>query len=412
MYGTLKPTTKKIKMIHKILHRLLHRRHFWRHASFNELSQIYISSFFRALAFSLVGIFIPIFLYELGYDISEIVLFFVFYFSARIALHIPSGFLVARIGPKHGIIFSFIVQLVSSVSFLTLPDYQWPLWLVAGIWAVANTIFFTAYHVDFSKVKHSDHSGKEMGFANILQRVGGALGPITGGAVATIFGAQYIFLVMMGLLLLGLLPLLTTPEPVKTRQKIRFRNLKLHAIKRDIVSYIGLTVAHQLSVTLWPLYLGIFALGANVYLELGVLSSIGFVVSIFTAYAIGKTVDRRRGRELLHISALGDMFVQFFKPFVGSFPFALFVNTAGESTAVSMRIAYQKGMYDAADDLPGNRIVYISVMEMFGAIAKVVVWLLILSLGLIVGFEIAIIVGFIIAGLVNLLTLTERFKAL
>lgn len=167
-----------------------------------------------------------------------------------------------------------------------------------------------------------------------------------------------------------------------------------------------------MSVTLWPLYLGLFALGTNVYLELGALSSVGFLVSIFSAYAIGKIVDRRRGRELLRISAFTDMAVQFAKPFVASLPFAFAVNTVGESTSTSIRIAYTKGMYDAADDLPGNRIVYISIMEAFGALVKAIVWCVLLVIGLILSFKIAMIVGFVMAGLANILVTMERFRGL
>ncbi len=399
-------------MIQKIINRFFKHRHFWRHASFDELSQIYISTFFRMMAISIVGIFVPIFLYDLGYSLAAIFGFYVAYFVARTILHIPVGYLVARIGPKHTMILSYCMQLIFSVLLLTLSEYGWWLWVIASLWAAANNLFFVAYHVDFSKVKHSDHGGKEMGFANIIQRVGGVVGPIIGGVVATIFGPQYIFLAMMVFLLVGVVPLLSTAEPVKQKQKIRFRNLPLRRIRRDLISYAGLTISHQISVTLWPLYISLFALGANVYLELGFLSSIGFIVSIFTAFAIGKIVDRRKGRELLHFSAVVDMFLQFAKPFVNSLPFALVINTAGESTAVSMRIAYQKGMYDAADDLPGNRIVYISIMETFGALVKALLWILLLALGWYVGFEIAIVIGFMIAGLANLLITTEKFKGL
>lgn len=364
------------------------------------------------LAFSLVGIFIPLYLHDLQYSLASIFGFYIAYFVARSLLHLPAGLVVARIGPKHTMIASFLLQLVSSLTFLTLPDIAWPLWVVATIWAIANNLFFTAYHVDFSKVKHSEHSGKEMGFANIVQRIGGAIGPVVGGFVATLFGPQYIFLVMIALLLFALAPLLTSAEPVRTHQHIRFRNIRLRSIMRDMISYAGLTITHQISVSLWPLYLGVFALGANAYLKLGTLSSAGFVVSLFTAFAIGHLVDKQRGRELLRISAVTDIFIQFMKPFVQSLPFAFAVNTAGESTAVSLRIAYQKGMYDAADDQPGNRIVYISILETVGAASKAVIWVILLGLGYVIGFELAIVAGFVLAGLANLLTVTERFKGL
>ncbi len=399
-------------MIKRILYRLLRHRHFWRDASFDELSQIYISTFFRVMAVSLVGIFIPIFLYDLGHSLLAIFLFYVTYFIARAVLHVPTAFIVARFGPKHTILYSFGLLLLSSLAFMTLPEYSWPLWLLATLYAASNTLFFTAYHVDFSKVKHSNHGGKETGFANIVQRVGGAVGPLVGGIIATIFGPQYIFVAMTAMLLVGIIPLITSGEAVKTRQKIRFRNLRLSAVKRDILSYAGITITHQLSVTIWPLYLALFALGTNVYLELGTLSSVGFLVSIFTAFAIGKLVDKRRGRELLHISLISDMFIQFSKPFVNSLPFAFVVNTAGESSAIAMRIAYQKGMYDAADDLPGNRIIYISVMEAWGALIKSLSWVLLIAVGVLFSFEIALIVGFFLAGLANLLTMTEKFRGL
>lgn len=399
-------------MLQKLIYRVLRHRHFWRHSSFDELSQLYISSFFRLLAFSLVGIFIPIFLYGLGYSLALIFWFYIAYAIAQTLLHIPFAFVVARIGPKHTILLSFVLQFLASIAFLTLPNVAWPLWFLALLWAAATSLFFTAYHVDFSKVKHSEHGGKEMGIASIVQNIGGAAGPIVGGIIATIFGSQYIFLVMALLLAVGIVPLFTSAEPVRTKQKISLRKLPLASIKRDLVSYSGLITAHQLSITLWPLYLGIFALGANVYLELGALSSIGFVVSIFTAYAIGKLIDNKRGHELLRFSSIVDVFIQLSKPFVAAFPFALVVNTAGETTGVAKRIAYQKGMYDAADDLPGNRIVYITFLETTGAIVKTIIWLLLLGIGLVVSFEAAIVVGFVIAALANLFTMAERFKGL
>lgn len=399
-------------MIKQLFHRLLRRHHFWRHVGFDELSQIYISSFFRTMAISLVGIFIPIFLYDLGYGLEGVFVFHMMYFLARSVVHLPAGYLIARVGPKHTILLSFIAQLTTSFMFLLLPNYDIPLMLIAAIFAVANTLFFVAYHVDFSKVKHSDHSGKEMGFANVVQRIGGALGPVTGGVVATLFGPEYIFLVMSVMLFIGVLPLFTTAEPVQTRQRIRFRTFPTSRIKRDLVSYVGLTVPHHLSVSLWPFFLALYALGSSVYLELGILSSVAFLVSIVTAFAIGRVVDNGKGRSLLRIASVTDMFVQFMKPFVGSFPFALTLNSVGESTAVSMRITYHKGMYDAADSHPGNRIVYVSIMELAGALTKAIIWAIMLLIGIWVGFDAAFVAGFIIAGVASVVTLTERFPAL
>lgn len=399
-------------MIRKFLHSLLLRHHFWRHANFDELSQIYISSFFRSIAITLVGVFIPVFLYDLDYTFVQIFWFYISYFSFRAILHIPVAYVLARIGPKHTIILSFAFQIISSLSLMTLPEYQWPLWLIALLWSAANNLFFTAYHVDFSKVKHKDHSGKEMGFANILQHLGGAIGPIGGGIIATVFGPQYIFMAMTLMLIIGLVPLLSSAEPIKTKQHISFARLPFRKVARDALSYSGLTISHQFTVVVWPLYLALYALGANVYLELGALQSIGFFVSIVSAYAIGKIVDAKRGRSLLRASVVADSFIQLCRPFVASLPFALFVNTVGETSATGLRISFQKGMYDAADDLPGNRIVYISYLEAVASIVKALAWVLLLIIGIHFTFLTAFIAAFIIAALANGLLFLENFKGL
>jgi MFS family permease len=399
-------------MLRTLIHKFLKHRHFWRHASFDEVGQIYVSMLFRSLALSLIGVFVPIYLYQLGYPLEHIFAFFMSFFIVRSIVQLPAGYLVAMIGPKHTIVVSYLFQVVTSLFFLTLPTVAWPLFAIASVWAISNTLFFTAYHVDFSKVKHSDHGGKELGFADIMQRVGGVIGPLVGGIVATVAGAEYIFLATIILLFVGLVPLLSTPEPVRTHQHISFRSLDVRPLGRDIVSFVGLTINHQLSVTLWPLFLGLYALGTQVYLELGALTSIGFLVSMFAAFSIGKLVDNHRGGELLRYSALADAIGQLLRPFVNTLPFALVMNVAHETFGTAMRIPYHKGMYDRADTLRGQRIVYVATLEMCGAFAKAVLWLLLLMIGVMIDFKVAMVCGFIIAAGANLLTTKQSFPAL
>jgi hypothetical protein len=73
---------------------------------------------------------------------------------------------------------------------------------------------------------------------------------------------------------------------------------------------------------------------------------------------------------------------------------------------------YTKGMYDAADDMTGHRIVYITTMEWFSSVMKTVFWMMVwLASPLMSMYWLAVIV-FWFAGLGSLLGMTERFKAL
>ena len=57
-------------MIQKFFHSLLVRRHFWRHASLSEVAELYVSRMLRMAALNIAGVFMSIYLYQLGYSIA------------------------------------------------------------------------------------------------------------------------------------------------------------------------------------------------------------------------------------------------------------------------------------------------------------------------------------------------------
>lgn len=401
-------------MIKKLIYKYLRHRHFWRYVGFDELSELYVGMMFRGMALSLSGLFVPLYLIGLNYSLPDLFMVVAWYFTFRFLLFDwLAGAAVAWYGPKHGLLASHVILIVSTALFLTTSENAWPLWLLGGLWGAAQSFFFVSFHVDFSKVKHSKHSGKEIGYATIMERVGAVMGPLVGGFIATVFGPHYIFLASVILLLVGLIPLFRTAEPVRTRQRLDFRGFRAADHWRDYVSYAGVGVERNLSIYMWPIYLGLFVLvGTTAYAKLGVMASASFLVSIFAARAIGQFIDRKKGRQLLRISAVASAVLHLVRPFAGNYPAAFGVNVLSDIAVPGYRIPYLKGMFDAADEQPGYRIVYLSSMEMFGSLIKgTISWLLVL---LAFNFEPrpVMVAGFIGASFMSLLIVLERFKAL
>ena len=399
-------------MIKKALHRILRHRHFWRDASFDELSEVYVAIMFRSLALALIGVFVPVFLIRQGYGFNGVAVFFVFFFLARTVMDIVGGFMTARIGPKHTMLVSYIFQIAAALLFVTLPEQSWPLWIPAILWGSSNSIFYVAFHTDFSKIKHSSHGGKEIGYVNVMERAGGMIGPAFGGIIATIFGGQYIFLVAIALLLIGISPLFRTAEPVKTRQKLRFSDFDVDKIKPDLTSYAFYAVENNLCIALWPAFLTLFVFQENIYATIGSLASIGVIVSMLAAYGVGKMVDKKQGGRLLRFATIANSCVYLIRPFVRGIPAVLGINTVNDALTISYRIPYTKGWYDKADSFPGHRIVYLSVMESFGSFSKFFVWTELYLLTTSFTPFTVIIVGFIVASISSLLINTQQFKAL
>ncbi len=399
-------------MLKRLIYRLTHRHHYWRTIGFDELSELYASMMLRSLAGSLVGIFIPIYLYTLGFTIQEILTFFTVLMTAWGLFALVNGLIVARIGPKHSMLLSYMIQIITMAQFAGM-SYSWVALALAGLtMAFGHSMFFVAFHVDFSKVKHSDHGGKELGWLSIMEKGGNAIGPVAGGLIAYFIDPKYIFVVGGVILLMGAVPLFFTAEPTRTNQKISFKDLRMRSLWRDYVSYIAIDIEHSTHIVIWPLFAAVFILIDNPYIKLGSLASVSIIMAILVARFYGKVVDDHKGRALLKSGITANVFLFLIRPFVGSYSGVLAVNIAHEGVSAAYRMPYYKGFYDRCDDLPGRRIVYIASMEAFGVLGRALFYGLGVGLLYFVNDKTGLSILFVVASLVSLLVLLEKFKAL
>lgn len=220
------------------------------------------------------------------------------------------------------------------------------------------------------------------------------------------------FLVATLILFGSLWPLFRTAEAVKTHQKLNFKDFPLARVKRDLFAWAALGVENTLCINMWPLYVALFALSGPIYAQLGALSSFAVVASMTAAYVIGRAVDKRHARLSLRVAAILNALVYGFRPFVNSLVPAFAVNVVNEAVTVGYRLPFTKGLYAAADDLPGFRIVYMVSLESLASITKATWWFLLAMAAQLLSAKSVFIAGFAVAALASLLVMTERFKAL
>lgn len=398
-------------MLEKLIHAISGNRHRFRHMTFDELSELYTSMMLRSLAMSMAGIFIPIYLYQHHYEIWQIFLFYLIALIAQLICVFPIAKLIGRIGPKHTILLSYFFQIANMFGLIFI-DKLHPAIVIPIVFGIANVLFFSAFHTDFSKVKHSAHGGSEIGWLYIMERVGAVLGPLVGGLVAYLFAPEYTFAVSIFLLLIASLPLFMTNEPVRLHQKLDFKKLKLKDIKSDLLSYGFFSVEVPVSVVVWPLFAGVIVFKDNPYIQLGSILSISVVLSIVLARMIGKTVDNKQGRRLLRLNASLNALLHAFRAFTNGYPMALAINIVNEGVTAGYRMPYMKGMYDAADDHPGSRIVYIAVMEATSMSFRIIFFTFAMILAYFMSGRGLFTVLFLVGTLVSLLIMLERFPAL
>lgn len=397
-------------MIQKAIHKFIRRTHFWRDTGFDELSELYISNMLRSTALSIFMVFVPFYLYQNGYSYPAIFALFGCFFVVRMLADIGGGYMVARYGPKHTTIASCCLQIISASLLLSVPNFHWHILLLAIPWGIANSLFFIAYHVSFSKIKHTQKAGRELGYMQTFEKIGFFLGPLIGGVLGSVWGPQYIFIAAVALMFLSLWPLFLTKEPVRVHQKLDFKSFRVEKIKYDLIANNFLGIENTLCINAWPFYVAVFLLSGAVYAQLGALSAIGVLVAISSAKIIGHIADTQLARPLLRISATLNALVYVIRPFVQGIFGVLAVNVANEALTAGYRMPFTKGLYAAADDHPGYRIVYVTTFESTNSAVKALVWFMLALLATVLSLKVVLFVAFAIAGLASLGIMQERFK--
>ncbi len=390
----------------------LRSRFFWRRISFSELSELYLSSMFRNLALSLIGIFVPIYLYEIGYSVPEIFLFLAISPLLRLAIDPITGKLIAKYGPKHILMSSYLFQVVSLLLLLTLPSADWPLVFIGLWWGLASSCFYLAYYVDFASINHVEKEGREIGHLTVLEKIGGALGPLVGGVVATFFGAQYTILASITIFVLAAIPLIFTKDLNMGIKAVEFKKAPFSRIKKHSLALVSFVVENVLSVTLWPFYVAVFIFTEGTYAAVGTVVSASFFAAILSAMAIGSLVDKNRGGRLLKWGVVVNTTVHLTRPFAQGFLGVLGVNLVNDGVNAAYRMPFFKGWYDSINRNPKQRVGYIVIAEMLGNVAKVALWLVLFIIAAWFDSRTAMWCGFVIAAITSLGILTHKFDAL
>ena len=400
-------------MIQIIIQRLLVGRHFWRYASFSEVGELYASRMLRMLALNIAASFMSIFLYQHGFSIPFIALFWGIFYLFKTFIALPTAAIAARIGAKHGILLSNILYIPSMIIFALVPLYgTFMLVLVIILQGASSTLYSICYNTDFSKVKSELNAGKEIAYMNIIEKVATGLSPLIGGVLAFLFGPQVVMVVAAVLFSLAAAPLLHTAEQERPRQKLNFKGFPWHLVRPNIASEIAEGFDVFTSGTAWSIFVAVFIIGVastnEVYAANGALMSVVLFAALGASYAYGKLIDRKRGGELLLIASISNAMTHVVRGFIGTPIGVAGINVANEATTTGYGMAYTRGLFDNAD-LSGERVTYLGLVEIQTNFGAAIGGFLLCFLAYLMGDKPSLHLFFFIAAAVVLLIATAKF---
>jgi hypothetical protein len=402
-------------MIQTIIHILLKRRHFWRYADFGEIAELYASRIMRILAQQMIGLFIMLYLYQKGYSLVFIALFIMINFIYRALMAYPSALFIAKFGPKHGMLLANLLYIPALVCFTLVPQYGVGAIIAFGAFQSLSMVMYdVAYLVDFSKVKHINHAGKEIGYMQILEQIAACAAPFIGGFVAYLISPEATMGVSAIFFAIAAVPLFKTREPVRLNQKLSYKGFPWKQTRRTIVAETAVGFDNAASLGIWTLFVAIvvFAGSSNdIYLKIGALTSITVATSFVAAYWGGRIIDWRHGGDLLRVATLADAAIHLFRAFVTTPIGVAAVNITNQVATTGYAMAFMRGIFDTADDAKGFRIAYLCLVAAATNVGNVLASLVLLTLLLVLKDPlIAMQLFYAVTSIYVLLVLSARFR--
>lgn len=398
-------------MFERILSRIFRRRHYWRSVSFDEVAELYASRLITIFAANIVNLFAAVYLYKLGYSLIFITLFYAAWYTVKIPLSYVAARYAAYFGPKHGILLANLLRIPSLIAFALVSsagDYALHAIILFGLFQqMSMTLYDLCYMIDFSKVKHTDHAGREIGMMQQVEKVARVMSPLVGGLIASLWAPEATIILASILFAVSAIPLFRTVEPTMTRMKLRFQGFPWRLATPSIVAESVVGFDFVASGMGWTLFMTLFVfggLGGGIYVTLGGIASLGVLVSIVAAWTFGRIIDRHKGDVLLVVGTVTNSVLHLFRPYVQSPPAVIAVNVVNETATSAYAMPFMRVLFDVADT-SGYRITYMMLVEMTLNLGAVLGCLVLAGALMIVDEQSAFMVLFFVAAAYELIML-------
>lgn len=280
--------------------------HFWdksyKHKEgLNGIQAIYINNLMRTLAWSLGGLFSPLYVFLLGYEqngliagLKIVILAIVVERVAVTLLSLPVGKLVFRMGFKWSILFG---SLLLSVYFLLPSIFPRSLALIV-IMSIVGAFELLFYWIARLSLMSMDgdrsHYGHDVSFMAITERLVSILGPFVGGFLVTRGGFSNLFAVVTVVSVISALPMFFIRDH-KISDGISFSGLMEFLKNRENrhlnLAFFGQGLNNAIDAFFWPIY---FYLVVKSYETIGGISSVITALTIVVVYLAGRRFDRQR----------------------------------------------------------------------------------------------------------------------
>ncbi len=367
------------------------------------LYHLFLHQFIRGLAFSLVGVFIPIYFLTLGYSFTSVLVYFLIFHTVTF-IFTPIALLSAKkIGYKISIITSAVFVILFLVFLNLLEQTNIPILFIATIAGIENALYFIPLHAFFTRLTDNQMRGKQFSRYSSMGQFAGLMGPLVGAIIATFLGFAYLFYITIFFIIISVIPLFYLND-VKPATKLKMSRIP-HLLKKNKIFFFGTILDNIRGETeglIWPIFI---YFGLKNLISVGWISLLVGIGTILFTLLVGHFHDKKSKYFFLRLGAVLYAILWLMRIYF-DMPIALYtLSLFAGFFSLMIAIPYNAIFYDKAAEKkdPDEFILFIEIPNFIG---RSFLWILMIFLAD------KFIVAFILAGIASLLFAFFKFEPL
>lgn len=377
--------------------------------------QLFISKrLIQGLATALMGMFVPIFLYQTtGEQFWVVGLFYAAVSIGYTLLLVPGMSITNRIGFSRTLAFGALFSVAQfSILYYASTDNIWhllPLLLAA---MVGFRVFhWVPYHVDFTTFTKGGERGRDVSLMFATIAFMGMVGPLLAGYIIENSGYDVLFAVGVVLLAAAGISYLFVPavdEKFTWTYKETVQHMRSPDFRNVLVGEMANGAEVIVSLIAWPIFL--YEVLQGNFLEIGALSTVIVGVTIVVQLFVGKHLDGQGDNKIQTLKRGSILYAAgwILKIFVVSAGQIFFVGLYHNVTKIFLKTPYSAILYDMSGE-QGRYVDEFTVMrEMSSHIGRAIALVVMVALTFVFSIEWTFIIGVIASLAVNVIYHTRR----
>ena len=318
-------------------------------------ASLYTAKTIVMVASGLLGIFLPIFLYNLfNENFQYVVLYYgIAHFLYGVFVGLGAIFLnkfgfrkALQISVFLGALFYSIFYFINEENLIYLIPFS------ILVLTLYRLFYWVPYHVDFAKFTERKDKPEAVSVMNVTRNIMGAFVPAIAGWIVSSFSFDVLFVIAVILYLLSFFPYLIIPrteESFNWSYRELWKKFFSKENRKTMIAFMSYGGEDLVGIMVWPIF--IFGVLKGDYFQVGLISSLVIMATVILQLGIGKYISSYlREKKVLKIGSFLVFLGWILKIFVDTAFQVFIVSTYHNLSNILTKTPFDSLRYETAAD--------------------------------------------------------------